>query len=92
MDVVRGSNSKAKISVKESVLLPEKGSPERKQLEKILRDFDEWDKFSALDPYAVKKAIKEETADKDLLARITPLITPKSEKQLRFMKMKDKEE
>lgn len=90
--VVRGSNSKIKISLIESILLPKKDSPERKKLEEILHKLNKWDEFSSLDPYAVKKAIKEEALDKNMLAQITPLIAAKSEKQLRLLKMKDKEE
>lgn len=91
LDVVRGSNSKAKISETESVLLPKKDSLERKKLEEILRNLNKWEEFSCLDPYAVKKVVKKDSADKNLLAQITPLVTLKSEKQLRLLKMKDME-
>lgn len=57
--VIRGSDHKLKITEKQKVSSPPKGSPERQELENILREVNKWDEVSDLDAYAIEKAVNE---------------------------------
>jgi len=60
VDVIRGSDHKLRITEKQKISSPLKGSPERQELENVLREVNKWDEVSDLDTYAIEKAINEE--------------------------------
>jgi len=91
VDVIRGSDSKLKISEKQKVSSPSKGSPERKELEGILREVNKWDEVSDLDIYAFEKVINESKWDKKILGRINKFLTIETKRSVSLSKLQDKE-
>ena len=78
IEVIKGSDNKLKISEKQKISSPPKGSPEREELIKILRDINKWDEVSDLDPYAIEKAINEARWDKKIVDKINKFLSHNS--------------
>lgn len=91
IDVIRGSDHKLKVSKKQRVSSPAKGSPERQELEVILRQSNAWDDVSELDSYAVEKAINEERWDKKIIDRIRKFLTIEIRQYVSLSKLQEKE-
>jgi len=92
IDVVRGSDHKLKISEKQKISSPPKGSPERHELEDILRKVNKWDEVSALDTNAIGKIITDEQWDRKTIDKIKKFLTIEVKKQVSLSKLKQKEE
>lgn len=92
VDVVRGSDSKLKISEKQKVSSPSKGSPERKELEGILREVNKWEEVVDLDVYAIEKAINESRWDKKIMDKIKKFLTIETKRSVSISKLQDKEQ
>jgi putative RecB family exonuclease len=90
-DVLRGSDYKLKITERQKVSSPAKGSPERQELEKILRDAGKWDEVSDLDTHAMEKSIDEDRWDKKLVNKIKKFLTVDVRKYVSLSKVQDKE-
>lgn len=90
-DVIRGSDHKLKITEKQKISSPPKGSDERKELEKILRDSGKWDEISDLDARAMEKAISEERWDKKIVDKIKKFLTIEVKISVTLSKLQDKE-
>jgi len=58
--VIAGTGHRLRVTGKERIVSPAKGSEEREALEKELRKAGVWDEVAALDPYALEKALAEE--------------------------------
>lgn len=91
IEVIKGSDNKLKVSEKQKISSPPKGSPERKELEKILRDINKWDEVSDLDPYAVEKAINEARWDSKTADKIKKFLTIETKTSVSLSKLQDKE-
>ena len=92
VDVIAGSDNKLKVSEKQKVSCPSKGSDERKELEKILRENNKWDEVSDLDSYAVEKAINEKRWDKKIIAKIKGFLKIETKKAVSLSKRKDSDQ
>lgn len=57
--VLAGSEAKLRVSGKEKIASPGKGTAEREALEKELRALDVWDEVATLDTFALEKALTE---------------------------------
>jgi putative RecB family exonuclease len=90
-DVIRGSDYKLKITEKQKISSPAKGSDERKELENILRDSGKWDEISDLDIHAMEKAISEERWDKKLIGKVKKFLTVEVKKYVSLSKSQEKE-
>jgi len=88
--VLKGSGHLLKISDKEQVLSPGKGSNERADLEKILRDAGVWDDVAGLDPHALARAVNEKKWDAALLGRIMPFLTVEKKYTVTLSEIKEK--
>lgn len=91
IEVIRGSDSKLKISEKQKVTSPSKGSPERKELEGILREVNKWDEVSDLDIYALEKIVNESRWDKKIMDRIKKFLTIEVKRNVSLSKLQDKD-
>ena len=91
VEVIRGSDNKLKISQKQKVSSPPKGSPERKELEKVLRDINKWDEVCDLDPYALEKAVSEAIWDKKITDKIKKFLSIETKTSVTLAKLQDKE-
>lgn len=91
VDVICGSDYKLKITQKQKISSPLKGSDKRKELENILRDAGKWDELSDLDIYAMEKVIKDKAWDKTILDKIQKFFTIEIKKNVLISKLKDKE-
>lgn len=91
VEVIRGSDSKLKISEKQKVSSPPKGSPERKELEVILREVNKWDEVSDLNIYAMEKAVNESKWDKKIVDRIKKFLTIETKRSVSLSKLQDKD-
>jgi putative RecB family exonuclease len=91
VDVIRGSDHKLKITEKQKVSSPPKGSLERQELENILREVSKWDEVSDLDDYAMEKAINEERWGEKIINKIKEFLRIENKKSISLSKLQDKE-
>lgn len=91
IEVIKGSDNKLKISEKQKISSPPKGSAERKELEQVLRDINKWDEVSDLDPYAIEKAINEAKWDKKIVKKIKKFLSIETKTSVSLSKLQDKE-
>ena len=71
-EVIRGRNSKIRITEKTKVSSPSKSSPERKAFEDEFKALDKWDEISTVDTNAIEKVVNEERWDKKIIDKIRP--------------------
>jgi putative RecB family exonuclease len=57
VQVIAGSDARLRITSRDAVVSPKKGTEERAGLEARLRDLRVWDEVAALDPYALEDAV-----------------------------------
>jgi len=91
VDVIRGSDHKLKVTEKQKVSSPPKGSPERQELGNILREVNKWDEVSDLDVYAMGKAINEERWEKKIINKISKFLNIETRKNVTISKLQEKE-
>jgi len=91
VEVIKGSDHKLRVSEKEKVSAPSKGSPEREKLEKMLHEVNKWDEVSGLDTHALEKAIAEADWDKKLVDKVKKFLTFETRISVSLSKLQDKE-
>ena len=91
IEVIKGSGHKLKISEKQKVSSPAKGSPERKELEDALREANKWEEVSDLDPYSLEKAVNEERWDKKIINKIKGFLKLETKKSVSLSKLHEEE-
>jgi chaperonin cofactor prefoldin len=89
--VLKGSGHLLKISDKQQISSPGKGSKERAELEKIMREAGVWDDVAGLDPYAVARAVNEKKWDAALVERIMPFLTVEKKYAVTLSEIKEEE-
>jgi putative RecB family exonuclease len=57
VQVIAGMDARIRVTSRDAVVSPKKGSDERKALEAELRGLGVWDEVAALDPYALEDAV-----------------------------------
>lgn len=87
LQVIVGTDARLRVTGRERVVSPAKGSEEREALERELRAAGVWDEVSTLDPPALERAVAEERWTGAVLDRIKVFI--KTEKRWTVM-LKDK--
>jgi putative RecB family exonuclease len=75
IDRLFGTASSLKVFRYVSVGLPDTKDPRRAELEAELRDLGLWERFAALAPYALSRAIGDGALSPDELTRIEPYVT-----------------
>jgi putative RecB family exonuclease len=91
VDILQGSDHRLKITEKQKVSFPSKGSPERQKLEDILRDANKWDEISTLDTHAMEQSVIANRWDKKLVSKLKEFITIDVRKQVSLSKIQEKE-
>lgn len=92
VDVIKGSNNKLKISEKQKVSSPSKGSLEREKLEKMLHDVNKWDDVCGLDTHSLEKAIIDAEWDKKIIDKVKKFLTIEVKTSVSMSRLKDKED
>ena len=75
VQVIAGTEARLRVTGKDRVVSPAKGSEEREALEKALRTAGVWDEVAALDPFALEKAVSEGKWAGDVLERIKACVS-----------------
>jgi len=75
VQVIAGTEARLRVTGKERVVSPAKGSAEREALEQELRAAGVWDEVSTLDPPALERAVAEGRWAGDVLERIRAYIS-----------------
>jgi hypothetical protein len=70
VQVIAGTDARLRVTGKERVISPAKGSEEREALERELRAAGVWDEVATLDPSALEKAVAEARWGPAVLDRI----------------------
>jgi RecB family exonuclease len=70
VQVIAGTEARLRVTGKERVVSPAKGSEERAALERELRAAGVWDEVAALDPFALEKAVAEKKWGPEVLERL----------------------
>jgi putative RecB family exonuclease len=91
IDVINGSDNKLKINKKQKISSPTKGSPERKELENILRQAGKWDEVCDLDIYAIEKIVNEGRWDKDITDKVKPFLEFETRTSVSLSKLRDRD-
>jgi ATP:corrinoid adenosyltransferase len=86
--MVMGSDHKLKISLSEKINMPDKGTKERESLIELLSQLNRLEEVSAFDVAELKKAIKEEKWDLDILDEIKKFVEIETVKSVRLSKSK----
>jgi putative RecB family exonuclease len=89
IQVIAGTAARLRVTGKDRVLSPAKGSPDRDALEKDLKALGVWEEISTLDPYALEKAVAEGQWRSSVLERIQAYI--KTEKRYTVTLKEDRE-
>lgn len=75
VQVIAGTDARLRVTGKDRVVSPAKGSEEREALEKELRGLGVWDEVATLDPAALEKAVAEGRWGGAILERIKTHLT-----------------
>jgi len=75
VQVIAGTEARLRVTGKERVVSPGKGTEEREELERELRAAGVWDEVAALDPFALEKAVAEKRWGPEVLERIKAYIS-----------------
>jgi CRISPR/Cas system-associated exonuclease Cas4 (RecB family) len=75
VQVIAGTEARLRVTGKERVVSPAKGSVEREALERELRAAGIWDEVSTLDASALEKAVAEGKWGPEVLARIKAYVS-----------------
>jgi len=70
VQVIAGTGRRLRVTGRERVVSPAKGSEEREALEKELRALGVWDEVAMLDPFTLEKAVAEGKWEGEVLERI----------------------
>ena len=84
VEVVIGSDHKLKISTSEKINIPGKETKERESLIELLGQLNRLEEVSTFDPAELKKAIKEERWDSNILEKIKKFIEIEIVKSVRL--------
>jgi hypothetical protein len=74
VQVIGGTDARLRVTGKDRITAPAKGSEEREALERELRLAGVWDEVATLDPAALEKAVAEGRWKGDILERIKEYI------------------
>lgn len=86
INVVFGSDNKVSWSETETLKLPAKGSEEREELIKTLKEIRKFSEVSMLDTHALNKILKEESWDKGLLNKVKKFVVEEKTERLHLGK------
>jgi len=75
VQVIAGTEARLRVTGKDRVVSPAKGSAEREALEQELRALGVWDEVAVLDPFALEKAVAEGKWAGDVLERIKAYVS-----------------
>jgi hypothetical protein len=75
VSAIAGTDVRLKVTGKEKLVAPAKGSEERETLEKELRAAGVWDELCTLDPAALEKALAEGRWAPEVVTRIKALVS-----------------
>jgi len=90
-DVIRGRNSKLRVTERTKVSSPSKGSPERKAFEDELKALDKWDEISTVDTNTIEKVVNEERWDKKIIDKIRKFLNIEKRKSVYLSKIREEE-
>ncbi len=91
VEVIRGRNSKLRITERTKVSSPSKSSPERKAFEDELKALDKWDEISTVDTNAIEKVVNEERWDKKIIDKIRKFLNIEKRKSVYLSKIRQEE-
>ncbi len=74
VQVIAGTDARLRVTGKERVVSPAKGTAEREALEGELRALGVWDEVAALDPYALERAVSEGKWSGEVLERVKAFV------------------
>lgn len=90
-EVIRGRDSKLRITERTKVSSPSKGSPERKAFEDELKALEKWDEISTVDTNAIEKVVNEERWDKKVIDKIRKFLSIEKRKSVYLSKLRKEE-
>jgi len=75
VQVIAGTEARLRVTGKDRLVSPAKGSVEREALERELRALDVWSEVAMLDPFALEKAMAEGKWAPEVLERLKAYVT-----------------
>ncbi len=92
VEVIAGSNVRARVKIKEISKYPAKKEIERKELERLLKEAGLWERVSDLNVYTLAKMVDSESLEPELLDRIKVYHTREEDCRIYLSKRRDVEE
>ncbi len=89
VSVIAGTRAQLRVTGRETVVSPGKGSEERAALEGELRALGVWDEVATLDTSALERAIKEKRWSEKILARVKAYISTEKRYTVRLKEEKE---
>ncbi len=74
VQIIAGTEARLRVTGKERVLSPGKGSPEREALKAELKTLGVWEEVAALDPFALERAVAEGKWSGEVLERVKAFV------------------
>jgi len=92
VSVIAGTRGQLRVTGREAVVSPGKGSEERAALESELKALGVWDEVATIDTAALEKAVKEGRWSAEVLARIKAYISTEKRYSVRLKEEKEEKE
>ena len=86
LEVIAGSDMKARLKVYENIKFPPKGSEERQEVEKILKGAGKWEEVSMLDAILLSKIVGQKIWHPSLLKKLEEFQTTEQNRQIYLSK------
>lgn len=91
VDVVFGSNKKARITISERTTYPSKNDEKREQLNAIIKQAGLWDEMSDLDVFALNRALEQQVCPKSLINKIKKYQSKEKTERITLSNIKNQE-
>jgi putative RecB family exonuclease len=92
LEVVAGSDVKARLKVFTNIEFPYKNTKEREELEKIIREAGKWNEVSSLDVFTLSRIVKTKEWSSELLKKIEKFQSTKEIKKVFLSKFERENE
>ena len=87
IEIVAGSDMKARIKIYEKLSFPSKGSQERLEVDKILKKAGKWNEVSVLDAILLSKIVVDNKWDSSMLKKLEKFQSIEEKKQIYLSKV-----
>ncbi|MCD6478469.1 MAG: hypothetical protein J7L44_01120, partial [Candidatus Diapherotrites archaeon] len=89
VEIIQGSDYKARVKITKKVKLPRKSDPERKELEELVKENNLWEKVSSLDTRLLLRLLEKGALPESIAEQIREFERLEEEKRVYLSKVKE---